>query len=92
MTILAASPFRCPQWRELLLGGIGDGGKLIGQTCTSGKGYKIRYYVCANHHAGKTDICPSRYRILAEVVENHILGLIKSDLGRGNKFRQASAV
>ncbi len=56
------------------------GGKLSGQTCTSGKGYKTRYYVCANHHAGKTDICPNRYRVPAEVVENHILGLIKADL------------
>ena len=56
------------------------GGKLSGQTCTSGKGYKTRYYICANHHAGKTDICPSRYRVPADIVENHILDLIKADL------------
>ena len=56
------------------------GSKLSGQTCTSGKGYKTRYYVCAAHHAGHTDVCPKRYQLPADIVENHILELIRADL------------
>jgi DNA invertase Pin-like site-specific DNA recombinase len=56
------------------------GGKLTGQTRTSGKGYKTRYYVCSSHHNGHKDKCPHRYTVPAETVENHIIELVKADL------------
>ena len=58
------------------------GGKLTGQTCTSGKGYKTRYYTCSRHQQGHKDECPKRYTVPADLVENHILDLIKKDLLR----------
>jgi site-specific DNA recombinase len=58
------------------------GGKLSGMTRTSGKGYKTRYYVCSTNHAGHKDKCPKRYSVPADLVENHILGLIREDLLR----------
>ena len=56
------------------------GGKLSGQTTTSGKGYRTRYYVCAVHHSGDHERCPNRYKVPAEAVEKHITGLIRDDL------------
>ena len=56
------------------------GGKLTGQTCTSGKGYKTRYYVCSRHSAGHKHECPKRYTVPAKLVEDHILELIRLDL------------
>ncbi len=58
------------------------GGKLFGMTRTSGKGYKTRYYVCSVNHAGHKDRCPKRYSVPADLVESHILGLIRDDLLR----------
>jgi DNA repair exonuclease SbcCD ATPase subunit len=56
------------------------GGRLTGQTNTSGKGYRTRYYVCSTHHKGDHERCPTRYKLNADIVEQHILKLIKSDL------------
>ena len=56
------------------------GGKLSGTTQTSGKGYKTRYYTCSRHSAGYKDECPKRYTVPADLVENHIIDIIKSDL------------
>ena len=58
------------------------GGKLTGHTTTSGKGIKTRYYVCSRHQQGHRDECPKRYTVPAEIVEQHILTLIRSDLLR----------
>ncbi len=58
------------------------GAKLTGQTTTSGKGYRTRYYVCSAHHAGHRDRCPKRYSVPAEPVESHVLGLIRDDLDK----------
>jgi site-specific DNA recombinase len=57
-------------------------GRLTGTTRTSGKGYKTRYYVCSKHQAGHTEICPKRYSVPADLVEQHILKLIQADLLR----------
>lgn len=57
------------------------GGKLTGNTNTSGKGVRKRYYACSRHHAGYVDECPKRYLVPAALVEDHILGLIQRDLG-----------
>ena len=56
------------------------GGRLCGQTTTSGKGYRTRYYICSTHHNGDHERCPTRYKIPADTVEPHILSLIKRDL------------
>lgn len=56
------------------------GAKLTGQTTTSGKGYRTRYYICSAHHAGHHDRCADRYKVPAEPVEQHILDLIRTDL------------
>ena len=56
------------------------GGKMTGQTCTSGKGIKTRYYVCGRHSAGHKHECPKRYSVPAKLVEEHIVGLIRIDL------------
>jgi site-specific DNA recombinase len=56
------------------------GGKMTGQTCTSGKGIKTRYYVCGRHSAGHKNECPKRYSVPAKLVEEHIVGLIRIDL------------
>ncbi len=56
------------------------GGRLIGQTCVSGKGYRTRYYICATHHRGDHAQCPKRYKVPADLIERHIVELIKSDL------------
>jgi site-specific DNA recombinase len=56
------------------------GGRLTGMTRTSGKGYKTRYYVCSKNHAGHRDVCSKRYSVPADVVEQHILKLIQTDL------------
>ena len=58
------------------------GGRLVGATRTSGKGVKTRYYVCSRNHAGKHEDCPKRYSVPADIVEQHILGLIRQDLLR----------
>jgi len=58
------------------------GGRLTGQTRTSGKGYRTRYYVCSTHHNGHKDHCPQRYSVPAETVENHIIDLVKADLAK----------
>lgn len=58
------------------------GGRLTGTTRTSGKGYKTRYYVCSRHQAGHKDQCPKRYSVPADVVEEHIINLIQTDLLR----------
>ncbi len=58
------------------------GGKLTGTTQTSGKGYKTRYYTCSRHSAGYTDECPKRYTVPADLVENHIVLMVESDLMR----------
>jgi site-specific DNA recombinase len=58
------------------------GGRMIGQTTKSGKGYRTRYYVCGTHHRGDHEACPHRYNVPAGSVEDHILGLIKDDLVR----------
>jgi len=56
------------------------GGRMTGQTTTSGKGYRTRYYICKVHHSGDHERCPKRYKIPADIVEQHILGLIQADL------------
>lgn len=61
--------------------GVCDG-RLTGTTKTSGKGYKTRYYTCCTHQAGHKDRCPKRYTVPADLVEQHILDLIQSDLLR----------
>jgi site-specific DNA recombinase len=58
------------------------GGKMTGQTCTSGKGYKTRYYVCGRHSAGHKHECPKRYTVPAQVVEDHLLTVIRQDLAK----------
>ena len=56
------------------------GGKMTGSTTKSGKGYKKRYYVCSCHSSGQKDRCPKRYSVPAQVVEDHVTTLIRSDL------------
>ncbi len=56
------------------------GGKMTGQTWTSGKGYKTRYYVCGKHSSGHKHLCPKRYTVPAKLVEDHIATLIRIDL------------
>ena len=56
------------------------GGRLQGVTQTSGKGYRTRYYICSVHHKGDHERCPTRYTVPADVVEQHIITLIKLDL------------
>ncbi len=51
-----------------------------GATQTSSKGYKTRYYTCCTHQAGHKDRCPKRYSVPADVVEEHVLSLIRDDL------------
>lgn len=58
------------------------GGKLTGHTITSGKGIKTRYYTCSRHQQGHKDECPKRYTVPADLVESHIIGLIRDDLLR----------
>lgn len=58
------------------------GGRLTGHTMTSSKGYRTRYYVCTRHQQGHKDECPKRYTVPADVVEEHILTLIRQDLLR----------
>lgn len=58
------------------------GGKMTGQTTTSGKGIKTRYYVCSRHSAGHKHECPKRYTVPAGLVEDHIFGLIRLDLAK----------
>jgi site-specific DNA recombinase len=58
------------------------GGKLTGFTKTSGKGYRKRYYTCCTHQIGHHDRCPKRYSVPAQVVEDHIVGLIRADLAK----------
>lgn len=58
------------------------GGKLTGHTTTSGKGCRTRYYVCSRHQQGHKDECPKRYTVPADVVEEHVLTLIRQDLLR----------
>lgn len=71
---------------QYLLGGLMYcgvcGGRMIGQTCTSGKGYRTRYYICATHHRGDHATCPRRYKVPADLLEQHIVKLIKDDLHR----------
>jgi site-specific DNA recombinase len=55
-------------------------GKMTGNTQTSGKGYKTRYYTCIRRHAGYHDECPKRYQVPAQLVEDHILSAIRDDL------------
>jgi site-specific DNA recombinase len=79
------SYYRGPAMRsEYLLTGLFFcgvcGGKMTGQTCTSGKGIKTCYYVCGRHSAGHKHECPKRYTVPAKLVENHIIGLIRTDL------------
>ncbi len=58
------------------------GGRLSGQTITSGKGYRTAYYVCSTHHNGQHDRCPTRYTVPAKTIEDHIIGLIRHDLDK----------
>jgi DNA invertase Pin-like site-specific DNA recombinase len=58
------------------------GGKLTGTTCTSGKGVKTRYYVCGRHQAGYKNECPKRYTVPADIIEQHVVTLIRCDLRR----------
>jgi DNA invertase Pin-like site-specific DNA recombinase len=58
------------------------GGLLTGQTTTSGKGYRTRYYVCATHHRGDHAACPRRYKVPATAVEDYIFGVIRDDLAK----------
>lgn len=58
------------------------GSLMTGQTCTSGKGYRTRYYVCSCHHRGDRERCGKRYTVPADVVESHLVELIKSDLAK----------
>ncbi len=51
-------------------------------THTSGKGYRTRYYICSVHHKGDHERCPTRYTVPAQVVEQHIITLIKLDLAK----------
>jgi len=57
------------------------GGPMSGNTQTSGKGYKTRYYTCGRHHAGYKDECPKRYQVPASRVEDFVLDTIRTDLG-----------
>lgn len=67
-----------------LLTGLGVcgvcGSKLTGCTTTNGKGVRTRYYVCSAHHRGDLAACAKRFSVPAQVVEEHLLGLIRSDL------------
>tara|TARA_R110002073_G_scaffold239285_1_gene400646 strand:- start:166315 stop:168063 length:1749 start_codon:yes stop_codon:yes gene_type:complete len=56
------------------------GGKLTGATQTNSKGYRTRYYTCCTHQAGHKDRCPKRYSVPANLVEDHVLSLIRNDL------------
>lgn len=58
------------------------GGKMTGSTTTSGKGARTRYYQCSRRHAGHVHDCPKRYTVPADVVEEHVLALIRQDLAR----------
>lgn len=58
------------------------GGKLTGQTTTSGKGIKTRYYTCSTYQQGRKDVCPKRYTVPAAVVEEYVLNHIQRDLLR----------
>ena len=63
-------------------------GRLVGQTCTSGKGYRTRYYICGTHHRGDHTACPARYKVPADLIETHIVKLIKDDLAGLRDDRQ----
>lgn len=56
------------------------GGKLTGSTTTSGKGVKTRYYTCSRYAAGHREECPERYTVPADIVEQHILTVIRQDV------------
>ena len=58
------------------------GGKLTGHTMTNTKGFKNRYYTCSRRQRGYTDECPNWYTVPADLVEDHVLGLIREDLLR----------
>jgi hypothetical protein len=58
------------------------GGRMFGWTKRNSRGYGKRYYTCGAHHRGDHEVCPKRYSVPAELVEDHILGLIREDLGR----------
>lgn len=58
------------------------GGPMVAQTTTSGKGLRNRYYICGTHHRGDKVVCPKRYTVPADIVEQHIIGLIRADLER----------
>lgn len=64
------------------------GGKLTGNTNTSGKGIRKRYYACSRHHAGYVDECPRRYLVPAGLVEDHIVKLIRTNLDALRDDRQ----
>ena len=55
---------------------------MSGQTARKKNGHENRYYICGTHHNGHKDRCPKRYSVPAEIVEDHILGLIRSDLSK----------
>lgn len=56
------------------------GGRMTGHTYKNPKGVKTPYYVCGRHSAGHKHECPKRYTVPRDVVEKHILDLIRRDL------------
>ena len=56
------------------------GGRMTGNTYTNGKGSKSFYYVCGRHCSGHKHECPKRYTVPRNLVEQHILELIRKDL------------
>ncbi len=56
------------------------GGKLTGHGMKNQKGYRNRYYTCARHSAGHKHECPKRFYVPADLVEQHVLQLIREDL------------
>ena len=69
-----------------LLTGLGTcgvcSGKLVGMTSSAGSQGRKRYrhYICGRHHHGDHAACPKRYSINADMIEGHILDLIRTDL------------
>ena len=56
------------------------GGRMTGNSYKNKKGSVSSYYVCGRHSAGHKHECPDRYTVPRNLVEQHILGLIRKDL------------
>jgi DNA invertase Pin-like site-specific DNA recombinase len=58
------------------------GCQVSGHTRVSGRGLRTRYYVCSGHHRGGKHLCPKRYQVPAEPLEDRIVATITADLER----------